>query len=323
MKSFSWMAIFSVMLVAWGQAQTAIKPLEQAKALAKAGNHREAADAAKSLLKPTGKQTSEVRAEALGLAVESLRNLGAEAEAEQVIEDAARDFAGDWRMLLAAGMSYGTLSAGGMVVDGKFMRGGYRNQGRIVQTQLRDWVRQLQLLHQARLALPANATEDDREAVLDPLAFLLCQSRYGTRRAWQLQTLTDLSQLPGYDDETGLDNPATGYPVDAQGNPIYFSIPATWDAAANDGERLRWVLAEWEKVDEDSKYQSRRRLADLAASWFSVRNIAHLGFGAAKEGEEDRREGIAALHTLKDDETVAALATGPKRITLPAEWAFL
>lgn len=325
MKLFCWMTLLTLIAALGAQAQTApLKTLEEAKALGEANNFREAADAAKALLRPAVDQTSRDRAEAVSRATVWLRNLGAQDEAEQLIEAAARDFPKDWRVLLASGSAMGTLDPLGMVVDGKFIRGGYRDRGRFVQTYARDRVRRMQLLDQARRALPESATPQDRKEVFAVLASMFGESHHlGGRVAWQLLVLTDLSQPPGYDDETGLANPASGYPVDAQGNPIFFNRPATWDAAANDGERMRWILAEWEKLDVVSSYESRHLFARLAQEWFGVKSIAQFGLNLAMENEATRRDGIAALHTLKEDETVAHLATGPKRFTLPPEWDFM
>ena len=62
----------------------------------------------------------------------------------------------------------------------------------------------------------------------------------------------------------------------------------------------------------------------MAAGWFSVRTLSDYGlrFDIA-EDESSTKSSIAALHTLKKNETIAKLANGPKRFTLPEEWNFL
>ncbi|HYF36354.1 MAG TPA: MG2 domain-containing protein, partial [Prosthecobacter sp.] len=196
---------------------------------------------------------------------------------------------------------------------------------RHVWTVARDRVRQLQLFDRALKAQPPDAPAQDRKALLEEVGSWFNDVSADPGAAWSLLALTDLTKLPEYDDQTGLDDPAGGYPVDADGNPIFFKLPTTWDAAANDGERLRWVMSEWAKIDAESRYEAQQLQVELASSWFSVSTISRFGLRFADENEDEgqRRAGISALHTLKDDETVANLATGPKRFTLPAEWAFL
>ncbi len=50
--------------------------------------------------------------------------------------------------------------------------------------------------------------------------------------------------------KAGVTTPASRKvrPVDADGNPIFYQVPTSWDAAKNDGERWRWLLetmVEW------------------------------------------------------------------------------
>jgi uncharacterized protein YfaS (alpha-2-macroglobulin family) len=304
--------------------QQPVKTFAEAEALAKAGNFREAADAAKVILRADSGAGSEEKAKTLEPAVNWLSQLGAHEEAEQVVRDAAQGHPQDWRRLLAAASAVNLLPPNGMLVDGVFHRGNYRDRGRHVQTTVRDRVWRLQLLDQARRNLPQEAQVADKLALWASLVHDLTRDRYyGNRHAWRLQALTDLSELPDYDDQTGLDNFARGYPVDEQGNPVFFAVPNRWEDAASDGERLRWVLAQWIGLDGPGA-EGRQRHAALAAEWFGVATIAHFGWRLPEDDQEAARHGgIAALHTLKDDETVAHLATGPKRFSLPEEWAFI
>ncbi|WP_166647139.1 alpha-2-macroglobulin family protein [Prosthecobacter fusiformis] len=304
------------------QAQTAEEVQKRMEALIKEGNHREAADLGKKMVLSLAGTPS-----LLELTTLALNHLQAFQEQEEVIEAVVKAHPQQWDILLQAGKSYRHLPQGGMLVDGKFERG-YpqwgRGGGTYVQTMLRDRVRVLQLLEAAWKALPADATSGNKIDILPALSSALGQNQHGANQAWALQHLTDLTALPDYDDQSGLDSPATGYPVDADGNPVYFKAAQSWETARNDGERLLWSMQEMHKLVDSPIMSTKPEVADLGRDWFSVRTLAGYGFRFdADETETARRDGIAALHTLSDDETVVRLATGPKRLKLPEEWQFL
>ncbi len=320
MKHLLWLpALLFALMPAAAQAQAATESLAKVQELIKQGNHREAADLGKAAL---------AKADATGKMLEStlqaLRNLNAAMEQEEVIESAVNTHPKKWDLLLEAGKAYPQLEHGGIVIDGKYQRGQHQGQGKEVQSQLRDRVRALQLLEAARKTLPADAGMMNAEHVQATLADTLVSNQYGSTNAWSLLHLTDLSQLPDFDDQSGLDARASGYPVNANGQPIFFKQPESWEISANDGERLMhltWLIGE---LGSDRALKQQLGRAALAKSWFSVRTLAQYGFRFdAGEDEGSKKGGIATLHTLKDDETVAKLATGPKRFALPAEWNFL
>jgi|GEM_PF-6332007 len=304
-------------------AQQSGDPPAKIRDLAAQNNHREAADLGKQVLAST--QDAGLAAEVLDLTFESLSSLGAHVEQEKVIEDAAARFPQSWRVLLNAGIRVLRLPSYGEVLDGEYRRGGYRGGGRHVQSQIRDRTRALQLLEAAWKALPADATSPVRLDVLHGLESALRHGRNYFHQAWSLQVLTDLSELPDYDDQSGLDSSIGGYPVDAEGHPVFFKAAQSWESAASDGERLLWIMEERERMEPASVWQHRQTRAVMARQWFSVNTLAYYGirFDSSESDESETRGGIASLHTLKDGETTARLTTGAKRFELPAEWAFL
>ena len=308
MKHFFWIPLAFLLMPTFNHAQTAEEVLKKVHELSKQGNHREAADLGKKAL-----LTEAGTAELLAATNLALGNLNAAPEQEEVIEAAVKAHPKKWPLLLMAGVSYQGLPHQGAIVDGKFERGqyNYRSGGRYVETNLRDRVRALQLMESAWKNLPDDATAMMKEQVLDTLSHALTSSRYGAVQAWSLQHLTDLGTLPDYDDQSGLDDPATGYPVDAEGNPIYFQAPADWDAARSDGERLMFIRQNLSTLSASVAEEVKLHQAALAKQWFSVQTLAGYGFRfEADENESAKRDGIATLHTLKDEETVARLATG-------------
>lgn len=308
-----------VLLPALLPAQNAPEALARVKKLSEQGNHREAADLGKAAL-----ARPDATGEILDATTQALGQLESHDEQEEVIESAVKSHPGNWDVLYHAGRAFEGLPHSGMMLDGRFVRGPIRNWDNRRTTELKDRVRSLQLFIAAWKLLPADASADDKKNVLSSLGRALGTEAWGSSQAWSLLHLTDLSTLPDFDDQSGLDEPAQGYPVDADGNPVFFKAAEGWDKARNDGERLLWTLEETAKLGPAETREARKTMAALIKGWFSVQTLAHYGFRFdAGEDEGGRKSGIATLHTLKDDETVARLATGPRRFKLPFEADFL
>src|SRR4029079_7194002 len=132
----------------------------------------------------------------------------------------------------------------GFIIAGKFQRGPHRGGGKYVNASLRDRSRALQLM---QAAMPLAIKDDDHGATGQ---FFLRFAQYllngaGRTEAWRLQALTDLSQLPDYEDGYyGYGGATTGAPVDADGNPVLHHVPKDYAAARSDGERWRWLLSQ-------------------------------------------------------------------------------
>ena len=293
--------------------------LAAANKLATQGNYREAANAFKVLLNSKD-ASGEILAKALAEVVPVLNNLGEAAEAETVLEDAAKAHANHWQVLATAGNALmSSLPHQGQIVDGKFQRGGRRSDAPWSWSMERDRVRGLQLLLAARAAMPKNAPIAERSKFLQQLVY----AWRGDNAAWKLQALTELQTLP----EPSRDYPgreSRGYPVDAAGEPVFFAVPASYEAAKSDGERLRLAFQEWSTVDNESAMTARYFWADLVRGWLGVQTLAGMIKPSLyEEGEGQQRSSIATLHTLTEDETIAQLATGPKRFNLPEDYQFM
>jgi alpha-2-macroglobulin len=281
----------------------------------------------------------------LHLAVQALQNLGRLDEVDEFREAVVKVHSGNWRLLAAAAQSYAQTEHFGYIVAGKFHRGHKRGGARYVNVMQRDRTRALQLMDQA-LAL---AKEDgDRIAVaqfhLDYANLML--SGAGLHDPWRLQYLTDLSKLPDVEEGyAGYGDNHRGAPVDEKGEPVYHQLPKSYEAARSDGERWRWLLSQAAELDNTKLNHTDKVFADLLKSQFGVQTMAQHqfgfrgGFGQFEGGfglrpgpgpggpdaddAKERREGRFALHTLSDKETVARLATGVKRFTLPDEFNYI
>ncbi|MAG92471.1 MAG: alpha-2-macroglobulin, partial [Planctomycetaceae bacterium] len=304
------------------------EPVTQRRALAlkqmKQGNFREAEAGFRALaLDP--QNDPKLVGQDLRNGIACLNRLNRSAEIDAFREQVIGVHAGNWRLLQSAAQTYIEGPSHGFVVAGKFQRGNRRGGGRYVSSLERDRVRALQLMQQAATLV---AGDDDTAGVaafyFDFARFLAHGRQYN--EAWKLQVLTDLSVLPDYDAASrfGFRGPGSaGAPVDADGNPVFYKVPAEFEQAENDGERWRSMLKQTSTTAPARSNQVRSLFAQFLQSQFGVQTMQSYGlfFGRQAVGDEKKDESSPyALHTLNDEETICKLATGIKRLTLPDEF---
>jgi alpha-2-macroglobulin len=261
----------------------------------------------------------------LNSAVACLQQLNRTSEIDEFRETVIDAQAKNWRALLAAAQSYVNVDHHGFMIAGEFQRGRHRGGGQVVNATQRDRVRAMQLMVDA---LPMALEDDNRWDVAEFLvqfANILLNNR-GYGEAWRLQYLTDLETLPDYDQGWGHGGGPTAAPVDADGNPIYHHVPKTFDASETDGQRWRWCLETAIEIAPTRKNDIRRNFAEFLQNQFGVQTMAHFGIPFGRMAVDDTQEnesGTYALHTLAENETIARLATGVKRFTLPDEFNFV
>ncbi|MBQ9799131.1 MAG: hypothetical protein IJO40_04235, partial [Thermoguttaceae bacterium] len=143
---------------------------------------------------------------------------------------------------------------------------------------------------------------------------------------WRLQAKTDLDATPKPDAEAARDyyrsSRGQGAPVDADGNPIFFATPESFEAAQNDGERVRYLESQYLAVSTPaSRFHILLQLGDQAQRTFGVQTLSDYSHYFPSRSDEPNaptsEAGIWDLHTLDDSETIAKLATGVKRFKLP------
>lgn len=261
----------------------------------------------------------------LNMAVACLQQLNRTNEIDEFREALIEAQAKNWRALLAAAQSYVNVDHHGFMIAGEFERGRHRGGGEVVNAMQRDRVRAMQLMVDA---LPMALEDDNRWDAADFLVqfanILLSNRGYGD--AWRLQYLTDLETLPDYDPGWGYGGGSTAAPVDADGNPIYHYVPKTFEASETDGQRWRWCLETASEIAPRRKNDIRRNFAEFLQNQFGVQTMAHFGIPFGRMDVDDSKEnesGTYALHTLDENETIARLATGVKRFTLPDEFNFI
>jgi uncharacterized protein YfaS (alpha-2-macroglobulin family) len=303
---------------------------EAVKAM-EAGNFKEAYDAFRALALDPGSDATKA-GDDLHRAVDCLQRLGRTDEVDRLREEVVAAHKDHWRVLWAAAQSHQRTENWGFVVVGEFLRGGHRGgDGRQVSAIERDRVRALQLMVRAMPLADAEPQKADVGEFYFSLAEMLLDSRYGDG-AWRLQYLTDLAALPDYDDMTGFYRRGgndRGAPVNEDGSPVFHKLPKSWEAAATDGERWRWCLMQAAEFNPAVALRARWTFAQFLQSQFDVTTMIGRGYFPvphAAEGDEDaaaEETGPFAVSTLGEDETIARLAGGTKRFTLPDEFNFI
>ncbi|MGB2092356.1 MAG: MG2 domain-containing protein, partial [Akkermansiaceae bacterium] len=208
----------------------------------------------------------------------------------------------------------------GYIIAGEFRRGGHRGGGQYADCTERDRVRAIQLFLQAHENQPDKVV---RARTLLNLAAAISMGRQGNN-AWRFQTLTNLDKLPEQEPgnrwHRGGRNPR-GAPVTTDGKALLYQIPASWEAARNDGERWRYAITEVARLDPTFRDHCLLIWADFLHAQFGVKTMAQ--FGWFRSMDMDDQKGILQLHTLTDEETVARLANGVRRFKLPAGFNFM
>jgi hypothetical protein len=254
-----------------------------------------------------------------------LQQLGRVEEVDDFREGVIAQHSDNWRLLQAAARSFNSTERYGYIVANKFYRGHKRGGGRYVSTWQRDRVRAFQLMNQA---LPLAEKDADKQ---DAASFFLhfsdlVMNGVGYHQPWRLQYLTDLNTLPDYEEGyyrwRGSDQ-GRGAPVDEQNKPLYYSVPKGWDKSANDGERWRWLMARAIEYNSDHTNRVDMTLATFFRGQYGVQTMHSWGWRAPASDAKDEKTGTFALHTLKDSETIAKLATGLQRFTLPDEFNWI
>ncbi len=252
-----------------------------------------------------------------------LRRLNRDPELDALLENAIEKHPGNAALLDKAGQLYTSIPHFGYIIAGEFKRGHHRGGGQYCDSSQRDRIRAIQLYLQALDQWPANRGDTEKASLYARLATAVSMNARGSA-AWRLQILSDLTTLPDHEPGNrwarGGRDPK-GAPVDPDGNPLFYRAPESWETAKNDGERWRFALDQAAKLNPRLTDPHRLNWAHFLHSQFGVTTMAR--FGWFRSMDMDDQKGILQLHTLKDSETVARLATGVKRFTLPADQNFI
>ncbi|MGD9290895.1 MAG: hypothetical protein PVG74_24970, partial [Desulfobacterales bacterium] len=255
-----------------------------------------------------------------------LRNLNRLSELDGFRKAVIAKHFNNWRLLQAAAKSFQQNNHWGYLVAGEFHRGGHRGGGKYVNSIRRDRIRAMQLMNRA-LRLTAEDPQKKEVAALH-LDFGSIINPYNPDgQAWRLQYLTDWRSLPDYDAGHGYEyGRVQGAPVDAEGMPVFHKMPDSFESAKSDGQRWRWLLEKSAMLNPDLETHVQYTLASFLQQQFGVQTLSsdnrYFARGLSKSDSDPSSQALSRyeVHTLKDSETLAKLATGVKRFSLPEEF---
>lgn len=299
---------------------------EKAEKLQRDGNYKDAYEAF-SVLALNSKTEKTMVGRDLHNAVACLTQLNRVNEVDDFREKVIKAHSSNWRLLMESAKSYRDVQHQGYIISGKFERGHHRGGGKYANADERDRIRAIQLMEEA---MKLTSRESDKKAVAQfhlEFSQMLMAFR-GWQQSWHLQYLSDLSKLPDYEEGHYYGYYADhtrGAPVNEDGTPVYHKLPKSYADAATDGERWRWVLMQAAEFDPGLQNEVLFRFASFLNSQFAPNTMAQYSwyFRGGRNDDKDDESGPYALHTLADNETIARLATGVKRFTLPDEFDFV
>jgi uncharacterized protein YfaS (alpha-2-macroglobulin family) len=307
-------AVFSLLIAAPTQAQNETER-ERVNKLYNEGNYSDALEGYKKLFTSPAAEDREIVLE-IGKAVICLNNLGRTTELDPFLEDLITKNDKNWRVLYGAAQSYHSAQHQGMLIGGKFSRSNYGEHGKYVNSQERDRVRVLQLLLNA-IELSKNDPDTSRRSeIYHYLGDVFARGR-NAYEVWKLQQKTDLQKLPDYDDYY-TPSYSGGAPANKNGEPVFFVVPDTLDAAKNDGERARFAYQMELELNPSAKDRVEFEFAQFLQAQFGVETI----MGGMYRGYGNNNSYIDKYNfqALKDEETIARIGDEIKKITLPDEF---
>jgi len=283
----------------------------------KDGNYKEALD----LGIENFKQTSDAKsANDLRLIASCFPRLRKYDRFDEVIEIAEEKHAMNSAVLYQTGYTILYAPHDGVWYDNAFKRGENMysrkrgQRGEYANSHEQDRVRALQYFQRAY----KSATDiEGKSRALEVWQTALSYGRE-YQQSWKLQMLTDMEQLPEIERAYRHQSHTQGAPMTKDGDPVFYEVPATYEAAKNDGERWRRLIHLRVMIKPETKNSMDRKLAAFLHQQFSVRTLQTFRWYHRMANEDnDSKEGIMQIHTLKDTETIARLANTIKRFELP------
>ncbi len=306
--------------------ENSMTPYAKGKELYDKGLFKDAVDLLRPwILDPKSAEVADKEAvpEGIAMVVQALQRLNRTAELDGFLVEGADVHRENWRNVTKIADTYfRSIPHDGYIIDDEFERGGHRGGGKWADAREGDLVLAMRLYAEA---MPLAQKDDDKKAVaqfFDQFAELFVNHA----EAWKMQTSTDWTTLPDYETERHWrGHEASRAPVDAKGNPIFYSVPKSFKEAKNDGERWRWCLEQVVEYDPSRAADVFIRRASFSESQFGERTLQSFDFfrDQFSRHSASRQASIWSLETLPDTETIANLATGIKRFELPEEFNYI
>ena len=287
------------------------------------GNFKDAYDGYRRLALDPKTEADRVGTD-LKQAVRCLNSLGRIDEMDAFVEAVVAVHPANWRLLQAAAETYFLANEHwGAIVAGKFHRG-ERADGRAAGSYERDRARAIQLMI---AGLDVARSDPDRAAVGRLLPFprpgLPGQPRQVD--SWRLQSLTAFEVLPDYDANPSVVLCREPLRCTRRARRLSRLLSRAREPPAR--QERRPALALGTHSGRGSRPQpAQHHAADLWLSSCSTSSARRPSIGhdvpvlIRRRRRRAEATGPYALDTLKDDETIAWLASGIKRFKLPDEF---
>jgi uncharacterized protein YfaS (alpha-2-macroglobulin family) len=286
---------------------------KEAEKLEKDGNWREAYELRVKILRKVDDKDS---AKDLQMALNSMNRLGEQQNFDALMDELTASKKDNPAFMTAAGDAFLSVQHYGQILDNEFTRGnGGRGEWRNVQEQ--DRLRALQCYMQAWEK--TGEEHGEQLQVIRKIKHAIIRNRTGGY-LWRLYLKTDLTAKPDYKEQNDVIT-SNGAPVAKDGEPDYIDVPETWDAAKSDGERWRWLMKEIARISPAEAPQEQLTWLQFCQQNYGVNTLASYGWWSQPDKKE--RDGILQASTLKDDETIAKLASGVKRFTLREDYRYI
>ncbi len=297
------------------QAETAQTPAEKEtiakiRKLMEEGNFKESADAARAALEAIPAKS---QSEAVGPIWSMYRTSLVRNNRVKEYDDAYAFVTARFPKNVSLAAEFNaSVTTFGYFFNNTFTRGSNRgNAGRRVYSTERDRVQNLRFMASASEETK-NVSKPLQIKFYRTLAALLLRG-HTDGQSYKLQTLTDLTALPDYDE--GDFGSSSRPPVNKDGSPVLYSCPKDFASAKSDGERVRWAF---EQAIALGDYRSKYEWASFLANEF---DFSQINWGVRNEYQtSDKYRDF--LYEMKDVETVAELADGVRKITLPEEFSY-
>ena len=256
-------------------------------------------------------------------AVRCISNLGNIENLDSFIEKVLLVHKDNWRILSAVAYTHFGTTSYGYLIGNKFYRGSQKSTGKYVNSYKRDRVRGLQLYEKARKIVESQDLESRHKVNF----YYQYANAYAYNNSyWNPYLLTEIEELPDYDEGYGYNYHPLQGATDSKGNPIYIELPEKFEEAKNNGERWRWLLNQAAVVDPKQRNRSDYEYAVFLQTLFGVQTLQSYSWFSHRDftgHSSNSKTEVYALDSLKDNETIAKLASGAKRFTLPDEYNFI
>ncbi len=297
------------------QAETAQTPAEKEtiakiRKLMEQGNFKESADAARAALEAIPAKS---QSEAVGPIWSMYRTSLVRNNRVKEYDDAYAFVTARFPKNVSLAAEFNaSVTTYGYFFNNTFTRGANRgNAGRRVYSTERDRVQNLRFMASASEEAK-NVSKPLQIKFYRTLAALLLRG-HTDGQSYKLQTLTDLTDLPDYDE--GDFGSSSRPPVNKDGSPVLYSCPKDFSSAKSDGERVRWAF---EQAIALGDYRSKYEWASFLANEF---DFSQINWSVRNEYQtSDKYRDF--LYDMKDVETVAELADGVRKIALPEEFSY-